>query len=210
MDKIKVLVVDDQYVVRELFAYCISTSDKYVISASLKSASLTESYLENNKIDLVIMDIVMMDGSNGLVEAEKIKKKYPNIKIIVITSLIDGEILNKARSIGIDSFWHKEISKDTIIEIMDKTMAGEHIYPSNIPGVMIGDVSSDELTEKELEVLRLMTRGYSNTVIADKLFISENTVKTHIKHMLQKTGCNNRTELAIRARVSGIAIDIED
>ena len=74
----------------------------------------------------------------------------------------------------------------------------------------MGHADSHEFTDKELEVLRLMTKGLSNGQIALKLYISENTVKTHIQHMLDKTGCANRTELAILARVNGIAIDIDN
>ena len=87
-------------------------------------------------------------------------------------------------------------------------MNGESVYPDKTPVVVIGHAKSSEFTQRELEVLRVMTRGVSNAVIAKKLSISENTVKQHIRHMMEKTGCKSRTELAIEARVSGIAVDI--
>ena len=89
-------------------------------------------------------------------------------------------------------------------------MNGEKVYPDSTPSVKIGLANSNEFTDKELEVLRLMTKGMPNSQIAKKLYVSENTIKTHIQHMLDKTGCNNRTELAILARISGVVIDIDD
>lgn len=92
---------------------------------------------------------------------------------------------------------------------MDRTMAGESVYPDSAPNVKIGMANSNEFTERELEVLRIMTRGVSNAAIAQKLGITENTVKQHIRHMMEKTGCESRTELAIEARISGVTVSIE-
>ena len=88
-------------------------------------------------------------------------------------------------------------------------MMGESVYPDSAPETNIGIARSSELTERELEVLKLMTTGIPNAAIAEKLEISENTVKNHIHNMLEKTGCSNRTELAIEARINGIAVKID-
>ena len=88
-------------------------------------------------------------------------------------------------------------------------MAGESVYPDGTPEVQLGHARSTEFTERELEVLRFMTTGVPNAVIAEKLGIAENTVKNHIRHMMEKTGCKNRTELAIQARVSGVVISMD-
>ncbi len=210
MEKKKVMIVDDQFIARELFEYYIKSSENYCLEVSLDSAYKVMDYLKTNKCDLILMDILMSDGSNGLLVSEQIKKEYPDIKIIIITSMPEASWLKRAREIGVEGFWYKEISKETILEVMDKVISGNNVYPDNTPEVKLGNAKSSEFTEKEFEVLRLMTKGFSNSVIASKLYVSENTVKTHIQHMLDKTGCNNRTELAILARVSGIAIDIDD
>ena len=118
--------------------------------------------------------------------------------------------MDRAKAIGIDSLWYKEDHRNTIIEVMDRTMRGESVYPRSTPEVRLGSVSSTELTERELEVLRIMTAGISNAAIAEKLGITENTVKNHIHNMLEKTGCGSRTELAIEARVSGIVVNIDE
>lgn len=208
MKKTRVMIVDDQYISRQLFALYIQASEKYELVRQVESASLADAFVLKEPIDLILMDILMNDGSNGLDAAEKIKKKRSNIKIIAVTSMPESSWINRAKSIGIDSFWYKEVSKETIIEIMDRTMAGESVYPDTIPVVQIGNIRSSEFTDREIEVLRVMIKGISNAEIAKELGITENTVKQHIKHMMEKTGCKSRTELAIEARISGIVVNI--
>lgn len=207
-DKIKVMIVDDQFVSRQLFEMYLNSSDKYELVYSLESALFADTFVLKNKIDLVLMDILMNDGSNGLDAAAKIKKNCPDIKIIAVTSMPEVSWIKKARDIGIDSFWYKEVSKETILEVMDRTMACESVYPDSTPTVRLGLASSNDFTDRELEVLRIMVTGVSNAAIARKLNISESTVKNHIHNMLEKTGCESRTELAIEARISGIVINI--
>lgn len=206
MVKIKVMIVDDQFMSRKLFEMYLESSKKYEVEFALESAAFADTFVKTRPVELVLMDILMHDGSNGLEAAEKIKKIRPDIKIVAVTSMPEASWIKRARDIGIESFWYKETSKDTILDVMDRTMAGESVYPDSAPKVKLGLSSSEEFTERELEVLRIMTMGVSNAVIAKKLGITENTVKNHIRHMMEKTGCESRTELAIKARVSGIVI----
>lgn len=209
MPKTKVMIVDDQFVSRQLFEMYLKSSANYELVYSLESALFADTFVLKNEIDLVLMDILMSDGSNGLVAAERIKKNRPDVKIIAVTSMPEVAWMKKAREIGIESFWYKEVSKDTILDVMDRTMKGESVYPDSTPKIMLGLAHSEEFTERELEVLRIMITGVSNATIARKLNISESTVKNHIHNMLEKTGCESRTELAIEARVSGIVVNIE-
>ncbi|MBQ7371674.1 MAG: response regulator transcription factor [Blautia sp.] len=206
MNKIKVMVVDDQKPSRKMFELYIASSGKYEVAFSVASAAVADIYLLKNHVDLILMDILMDDGSNGLDAAEKIKKQYPRIKIIAVTSMPEYSWMKRARKIGVDSFWYKETDEQTILEVMDRTMDGEHIYPDHAPEVRLGLASSAEFTERELEVLRIITTGASNAMVADQLGISEHTVKTHVRNMLEKTGFSSRTELAIKARVIGLTI----
>ena len=209
MAKTKVMIVDDQFISRQLFEMYVKSSEKYEILYSVESAAFADTFVLKSPVGLVLMDILMNDGSNGLEAAERIKKHRPDIKIIAVTSMPETSWMNRAREIGIESFWYKEASKETILEVMDRTMAGESVYPDSAPLVRLGLASSAEFTERELEVLRVMTTGVSNAAIAQKLGITENTVKNHIRHMMEKTGCKSRTELAIEARVNGIVVNID-
>ncbi|MCR5542095.1 MAG: response regulator transcription factor [Ruminococcus sp.] len=210
MEKYRVMIVDDQSISRHLFEMYVNNSPKYELVFSLSSASAADVYILRHQVDLILMDILMNDGSNGLEAAEKIKKLRPDIKIIAVTSMPEYSWLEKAKSIGIESFWYKEADEQTILEVMDRTVAGESIYPDSSPKVKLGLADSSELTERELEILRIVTTGATNQQVAEQLGISENTVKSHVRSMLDKTGFRSRTELAIKARVLGIAISSDD
>lgn len=203
----KIMIVDDQFVSRELFKLYIEQSPEYEVLYCIDTAMFADTYALKAPLDLVIMDILMNDGSNGLNAAEKIKKLKPDLKIIAVTSMPEVSWMERARKIGIESFWYKDVSEKTLMEIVHRTLNGESIYPDRAPVVMLGMAKSSEFTPREIEVLRLLTTGAGNDEIADKLDISQNTVKTHIKHLLEKTGFETRTQLAIQSRVTGFVIE---
>ena len=201
-----VIVVDDQNMARQFFENYINNSSDYKLVYSLDNAETVDVYLATFQVDVVIMDIVMKEGISGLEAAQKIKATYPKIKIIVVTSMPEVSYIERAREYGVDSFWYKEVQELEFMELLDRTMAGESIYPEKAPVQIIGSAKSDDLTNTELLVLRELTTGASNQEISERLNISVNTVRSHIQHMLEKTGFDNRTELAIEARVKGVVI----
>ncbi|MCQ2534694.1 MAG: response regulator transcription factor [Clostridia bacterium] len=205
MDKIKVLICDDQYLPRQLFTMIVNGSDKYTVVKELQTAYAAPDFCKNNEIDLVIMDIVMNDGSNGLDAAEQIKNINKDIKILIVTSMPESKYLERARKIGVDSFWYKEVEGEQLIEVIDKTVNGESVFPDSAPSVDIGWAKSSDLSSRELDVLRLMTKGLTDQEIAEELSLSYETVRTHVKRMTSKTGLT-RVKLAIEARAHGIAI----
>lgn len=206
MAKYKVLIVDDDPLARQLIEMFISKSEGYEFSGALVSAGLAEAYVSKRRIDLILMDVCTAMNSNGIDAAEGIKKKYPDIKIVVITSQPEYSYITRAREVGVDSFWYKTVIQDEFITLLDKTMAGEHIFPDTTPTLNIGTALSVEFTEKELEVLRLIVAGDRDQEIAEKLGISVNTVKTHLRAMMDKTGIRSRTALAVRVRDAGFVI----
>ena len=203
----KIMIVDDQFVSREMFKLYINQCPDYEVRYCIDTAMFADTYILNGDLDLVIMDILMQDGSNGLDAAEKIKKLKPELKIIAVTSMPEVSWMDRAKDIGIESFWYKEVSEETILEIIERTLAGESIYPMETPEVTLGLTTSTQLTPREIQVIRLLTTGIGNEEIAASLGISPNTVKTHIRHLLNKTGFASRTQLAIQARLTGMVIE---
>ena len=157
-------------------------------------------------VDLILMDVVTENGESGLVAAEKIKKKFPNIKIIIVTSMPECSYIKRAKKIGVEGFWYKEINEQPILSIMEKVINGEIVYPEQLQPVKVGLALSNEFTEKELIILRLILGGYSNVEIAQKLGVSAGVIKNHVANMLLKTGFRSRTQLAVRARETGLVI----
>jgi two-component system vancomycin resistance associated response regulator VraR len=201
-----VLIVEDQDIPRQLFEIYLSTSDKFTHLLSISSASAALAVCRTNRVDLILMDVMTELGQSGLDAAEEIKRVFPEIKIVVVTSMPEYSWLARARQIGVDSFWYKDGHKDSILSVMERTMAGEHIYPDETPLVPIGQTTNRDFTERELEVLRELTTGDTNSEIAGRLGISVPTVKSHVLHRMEKTGFKTRTELVSEARGLGIVI----
>ena len=206
MDKYKVLIVDDDPFARQLLGMFISQSENYEFAGTLISAALAEASVANRKVDLILMDVCTAMNANGIDAAEAIKKKYPEIKIIVITSQPEYSYITRARAVGVDSFWYKTVVQEEFLTLLDRTMAGERIFPDTTPTLNIGAALSVEFTESELKVLRLVVAGERDQDIADELGVSINTVRTHLRVMMDKTGIRSRTALAVRVRDAGFVI----
>jgi len=205
----KVAIVDDQNITRQFFSYFIKEAGEFELVAALKDGETAVEYCMSHDVDLVLMDIVMVGGINGLEAAKRIKENKPDIKVIIITSMPEVSYMDKAREIGVESFWYKEMQEVPILSVMERTMKGEHIYPDTTPELTIGNAKSVEFTRMEIDVLRELTTGATNKEIAEKLFISPTTVNFHINNLLLKTGYKNRVQLAVKARLEGLVIGDE-
>jgi two-component system vancomycin resistance associated response regulator VraR len=204
---INVMIVEDDPMAQKLLEIFISENSSYSVVHTIESAAMAEFYCMINPIDLVLMDVCTAMNVSGLEAAEKIKSRFPHIKIIIITSQPECSFIDRARAAGVESFWYKTASAQEILTVMDRTMAGERIYPDSTPSLKLGNAVSERFSERELEVLRLLVAGETDAAIAEKLYMSVRTVKQHIQSMRDKTGFRNRTELAVRARESGLVIN---
>ena len=202
-----VMIVEDDPMAQKLLEIFVTGNSGYQVVHTIESAAIAEFYCMTHQIDLILMDVCTAMNVSGLEAAEKIKARFPHIKIIIITSQPECSFIDRARSAGVESFWYKTASAEDILTVMDRTMAGERIYPDSTPSLKLGNVLSEKFTEREIEVLRLVVAGETDAAIAEKLFMSLRTVKQHIQSMRDKTGFRNRTELAVRARESGLVIN---
>ena len=209
-ERVRVVVVDDQYLARGFFEGLVRMSERYELAASLSGAEQAVAFCDEHPADLVLMDVMMKHGLDGLTCARSIKAAHPEIRIILTTSTAEAEWIDKARRAGIDSFWFKEYSEVSLTEVMDRTMRGESVYPGSPPNPEFGSGRKADLTDREQEVLRELTRNYTNEEIALRLHISVNTVRSHIQHMLEKTGYKNRIELAVNAKAAGLVVHEDD
>ena len=195
----KVLVVDDQRMSRENMERAIAEMEGYTLSKSVFSAELAYFVCVQNPIDLVLMDVCTSGSMDGIDAAEKIKQEFPNAKIVVVTSMVEESYIRRAKAAKVDSFWYQDISKEDLSEVIRRTMNGESLFPDKTPDVQIGLAKSCDLTEMEISVLRLVCEGYEYAEMAEKLHISQRTVKYHMGNLLSKTGYSNKIQLAIAA-----------
>lgn len=204
---INVLIVEDDRMASKLLEVFLQDSETYKVVATVESASMAELFCSKKMCDLILMDVCTSMNASGLDAAEKIKAAYPEIKIIIITSQPEISFLERAKSIGVDSFWYKSPVASELIAVMDSTVKGERIYPDMTPTLQMGYALSIEFTERELDVLRELITGDTNKEIGDRLNMSQYTVRDYIQSMLEKTGFRSRTELAVKARESGLVIN---
>ena len=193
----KVLVIDDQRIAREYMENVVQNSTNYELAGSLSKADLAETVCQRSKVDLVLMDVCTHGRKDGIDAAAELRIHFSKLKIIVVTSMIEESFIKRAQNAGVDSFWYKEVSPEDLITVMDATMQGRRIWPGETPTVKLGITTSDDFTETEIKVLRLVCEGLEYSEIAEKLNYTKDNVKYHIRNILQKTGYANKTQLAI-------------
>ena len=207
-EKIRVVVADDRPLPRGFFELTVRSCETYELAASFSAAGAAVSWCLEHPPQLVILDIMMSQGIDGLTAAARLKSAFPDLRIILATSMAEAKWLDEARKLGIEAFWYKD-SEVPLPEVMDRVMTGEIVYP-DIPQLPIGRVSQTELSDREMDVLRELTACRTNQQIAESLCISVNTVRRHIQNMLDKTGFTDRLELAVHARELHIVVSDRD
>ena len=194
---INVMIVEDQKMIRTLLENYINKEDGYRVVFSLSAASQAPGLCGEAKIDLILMDVQTERRENGLEAAKKIKELFPETKIVIVTSLVDFEVLKKAKAFGADSLWYKDTDEEALMDVVRRTVSGEHIFPDSPPVIEIGTAKSTEFTKTELSVLRYLVKGLSYSRIAEEMGVEVTTIKYHVTNMLQKTNFKNKLQLAL-------------
>lgn len=203
-EKIRVVVVDDQRLARMYVDLFVQSSTRYELAASIPYASDALEWFRCHDAELAVMDVVMEQGMDGLTAAARLKRERPEVKIILATSMAQPEWMALAREAGIESFWYKEYSKLPLLEIMDRTMAGERVYADTPPQATLGLLRTSELTGRDKALLACLTLGVPNKGIAERLHLSAHTVKNNLDELMDRTGIHSRTELAVKASRLGL------
>ena len=128
-EKIRTMIVEDQEMQREIVAKALEESGRYEVVAAIDNADLADLYVESAGAELVLMDIYTAYGADGLEASERIKAQFPEVKIIVMTSMPETNWIEKARAAGVESFWYKDLTTKAILTICDRTVQGESVYP---------------------------------------------------------------------------------
>lgn len=202
---IKLLIVDDHEMVRlGLTSYFSILKDIEVIGEAENGADGVKMALSMNP-DVILMDLVM-DVMDGIQATKVILNEWPEAKILILTSFIDDEKVYPALEAGASGYLLKTSSASEIAEAIRRTYSGEEIIEEEVSKKMKEDeLSGDrrnlhqDLTNREMEVLHLIADGLSNQEIADKLFITLKTVKTHVSNILSKLEVSDRTQATIYA-----------
>ena len=210
--KITILIVDDHEVVRQgLKAYLESQPDFKVVAEASSGEEAIEAAMEYLP-DVVLMDLVM-SGVGGVEATRKVKAITPRTQIVVLTSYYQDEFIFPALKAGAISYVLKDVLMDDLVEAIRKAAQGEAVLHPKVAERVIKEINGakgqpynpfTELTNREMEVLRLIAKGLSNAELAAELFISENTVKGHVSNILSKLQLADRTQAAVYAWEQGL------
>ncbi len=211
-DKISVLLVDDHSMVRlGLKAYFSTLPDIEVVGEAATGAEAV-TLAQRLAPDVVLMDLIM-PGIDGVAATRAVKKASPRTQVIVLTSYHDDEHIFPAIRAGALSYVLKDIDPDELAEAVRRAQAGEAVLHPRVAARLVQELAGarsegvnpfQELTERELEVLRLVAVGQNNRAIAETLVIGEKTVKSHISNILNKLHLVDRTQAAVFAWQAGI------
>lgn len=207
---IKVLLVDDHEMVRlGVSSYLAIQKDMEVLEEASDGLEGYEKALAL-KPDVILMDLVM-ETMDGITSTKKILKDWPQAKILIVTSFIDDEKVYPAIEAGACGYLLKTSSAKEIAEAIRKTAAGQRVLEPEVTTKMMEHMAKEkmpvlhqDLTNREHEVLMLIAEGKSNQEIADELFITLKTVKTHVSNILDKLDVDDRTQAAIYAFKHGL------
>ena len=206
----RVLIVEDQKMAQENMEAIVKASENYTLVGIIPNAADAELFCMREVVDLILMDVCTARDESGIEACGRIKKKYPRIKVIIVTSMAEHTFLEKARGAKADSFWYKDASRGELMTVMNQTMAGEHIFPDKTPEVKLGLTTSYELTSAELDVLRALMQSTSDEDAAKMLNCSKANVRWHISRILDKTGYRTRMELLIAVASKNLIIVTPD
>ena len=192
-----ILVEDDSYMQKH-FSAMLESDKRFSIAGMFRDAFDAEGHCGRD-IDLVLMDVLTLHKHSGLAAGKRIKERYPRIKIVIITSLIDPNVLSEAKRGAADSLWYKDHGTDELLDVIVRTMNGERIFPSLSPSVEMKNMLSDAISPIQIEILRHYIRGLTYREIAEKFGLSVSGVRWNISDMIEKGGFNNKEELIATA-----------
>jgi NarL family two-component system response regulator LiaR len=204
---IRVLIVDDHSVVRQGLRMFLSLESELEVIAEAGDGQEAISLARKHKPDVVLMDL-LMPGMDGIAATQAIRQEMPDVEVIALTSVLEDEAVIGAIRAGAIGYLLKDTKSDELCRAIKSAAAGQVQLSPQAAARLVREVQAPErpeaLTERETDVLRLLSMGKTNKEIAAELYIGEATVKTHVSNILRKLGVPSRTQAALYALRIGL------
>ena len=202
-DKLRLMLVDDHYLVRMGLASIIALEPDLTVCAEAASGEQACALYRAHRPDVTLMD-QRLPGMNGSQTVQAIRAEFPDARIVMISTYVCDEEIYRALQAGAMGYLVKSVQRDELVRAVRKAAAGQRHIPGEVAARLADRVTRSQLSMRELEVLRLLVGGRRNREIATALDISEGTVKLHVSSILSKLGVSDRTEAVTRALQRGI------
>ncbi|ANQ87965.1 response regulator transcription factor [Staphylococcus pseudintermedius] len=200
----KIALVDDHFIVRQGLEFLLSTQPQIEVVGSFGEGQALLDALATDQIEpeLILVDLVMPE-MNGITLIQKLKEQHAGIKILVLTSYVDEEHVMSAMQAGADGYEMKDVDPEALMTSIETVLQGDKVIHKDAQQVMDTVITKphmlNKLSKRETEVLKEMAKGKTNKEIAETLFVSEKTIKTHVSHIFSKLEVTDRTQAAIYA-----------
>jgi DNA-binding NarL/FixJ family response regulator len=210
---IRVLICDDQDIVRQGLEAILSTASSIEVVGTAVDGAHAVELTESSKPDVILMDL-KMPGMNGIVATQRIRDRFPEVRILVLTTYDADEWVFDAIRSGASGYLLKDTPREELIRAIEGTAAGETYVDPAVAGKLFTHAARTasakettfgaELSEREMEVLKLLARGFTNAEIAQQLFLSEGTIRNYVSAVLAKLDVTDRTQAALLALRYGL------
>jgi len=210
---ITILLVDDHQVVRQGVRAFLDTQSDFSVVGEAETGEQALELADEHVPDVILMDLVLPGDIDGVEATRQVKRRSPRTQVVVLTSYHEDEYIFPAIRAGALSYVLKDIGPEELAEVIRKAAQGEAVLNPRVAARLIQEIQGrrdlstnpfTELSDREMEVLRLIASGSSNAEIAEKLVISEKTVKGHVSNILSKLHLVDRTQAAVYAWREGI------
>ena len=202
-DKLKLMLVDDHYLVRMGLASIMALEPDVEVCAEAASGQEARALYRTHRPDVTLMDLRLPDIS-GTETLQAIRREFPDARIVIISTYVCDEEIYGALQAGAMAYLVKSVQRDELMRAIRKAAKGQRHIPAEVAARLAERVTRSQLSARELEVLRLLVAGRRNREIAGTLDITEGTVKLHVSSILGKLGVADRTEAVTRALQHGI------
>jgi len=201
--KIKVLSVDDHPLLREGLAAIVNSQDDLEMVAQAASGPEAIQLFRQHRPDVTLMDLRMPDGS-GIDVVSAIVAEFPDARIVMLTTFEGDVEIQRSLAAGARGYLLKTTPPVELVEVIRQVHAGKKRIPQEVAAQLAEHIADERLTSREIDVLQHVASGNRNRDIAEQLFISEETVKVHVKHIMEKLGARDRTSAVAIAVRRGI------